>query len=235
VNNRWVNQYTLRYGVGTVVGAIILWYIYSEYHLELLGFDTALDKVASAAVLAAAGFGYCYIASAPLLVLHSARWLFFGKWWSATLSAVVLGGGLLYCGYRSGRWLFVAIMVVQTLALLVSLLGAGKLFDFYRDLAKARCKAQKSDSASTSTVSTGSELMESYRDLREHGNACAIVLFELFLGEIISARLAQVSIPDCSHEAAKVLAETIAVWVTPSFLILYVAATIEHRFMESER
>ena len=77
---KW-NYYFLRYGAGTIIGATLIWLV--AIHGEVIGcpfFQNLLPKNSSGdtefggiTILAALGFAFCYVASAPGLVFHSSR------------------------------------------------------------------------------------------------------------------------------------------------------------------
>ena len=65
--NMWIEKYTLRYGVGTITGALI---IYFQFGKEQGLQDLTWQKFP---VLLLSGFAFSFIASAPLFVFHVCR------------------------------------------------------------------------------------------------------------------------------------------------------------------
>lgn len=78
-NNGWWETYVIRYLVGTVVGGAILLFLnasdVSGLKENLLPGITSLKSLDAGilTVIGAVGFAYCYLASAPILVLHASR------------------------------------------------------------------------------------------------------------------------------------------------------------------
>jgi hypothetical protein len=93
------------------------------------------------------------------------------------------------------------------------------LYQFYKDLAGRR---------GTDQAKRGG-IVDSYRHLREHGNALSIVLLEIVLG----ATLIQVSSAvDGGTDGTKLslLAAVLAVWIAPGALVWLIGTLIELRF-----
>lgn len=139
------NYYFLRYAAPSVIGAYavmilieggVLCYLRLPCQINL----TSLDAH-TGVMLLVLGFAYCYIASAPILLLHALRGMFSGRWRCSRIAA------------------------------------------FYRRLASARSRGSSDSSGNKNKVS---EYVESYRHLREHGNAFLIILLEIVLALLIS-------------------------------------------------
>ena len=89
--NRWWDHYYVRYFVGSVY-AVLLMYALSRTSAVTSSLGAIDPKLwVNATVLGAAGLAFCYIASAPILLLHAVR----GKNTSTTL--VVTAWGKLRC------------------------------------------------------------------------------------------------------------------------------------------
>jgi hypothetical protein len=206
-DNRWWEFYFVRYFVGTALGAIVVLFLASANS----PFFTSQGEIAHIlkslkpekfesgyiAVLATVGLAFCYIASAPVLVLHALRgsllkvrsnlnWKLVS---SLIVSVLVIGGAQIYALWRAVQAhpmqngdFFSAVFIL----VLVSLIFVGQLFLlklslfggedasflYYEELASKRAAASD----------TAKEYIESYRHLREHGNAFLIALLELLLG-----------------------------------------------------
>src|SRR5262245_9579224 len=78
MDNKWWEYYAVRYFVGTVVGAGIVAFLNAE---QTSPFANSLNVIVGSpnpgvlgvGLLAALGFAFCYIASAPVLTLHATR------------------------------------------------------------------------------------------------------------------------------------------------------------------
>lgn len=205
-DNRWWEFYFVRYFVGTAIGAIVVLFLATSNSPVLAnqGEVAAIlkslkpEKFDSGyiAVLATVGLAFCYIASSPVLVFHATRGLFKSRvsrlWMSMFAVAVLIPSGaqgyVLWLALKiNGNPLDSPDFYAGTVFLfLVSLLFVGQLFllgfslfgndttafEYYDRLVKRRAEAK----------ATGQEYIESYRHLREHGNAFFIVLLELLLG-----------------------------------------------------
>lgn len=208
LDNRWWEFYFVRYFVGTAIGAVVVLFLAmsSSPVLSLQGEVAAILRSLKpeqfesgyVAVLATVGLAFCYIASSPILVLHATRGSLLkvrvsvNAWWIATLVVTVLAlsGAQSYALWLALKvtgdpWSFdfyagsafltliTLIFVGQVFLLWLSLFGKEETaFDYYDELVKRRAAAQGS----------GQEYIETYRHLREHGNAFFIVLLELLLG-----------------------------------------------------
>jgi len=105
--SRWWEDYFVRYFVGTVIGAVVVVVLAShltDSDLKPIFLDLLLDpKVASAKsliVIAALGLAYCYIASAPMMVLHATRGQLFKEtppWFTWRFWTVVIGLFVALC------------------------------------------------------------------------------------------------------------------------------------------
>ena len=211
-DNRWWEFYFVRYFVGTAIGAIVVLFLATDSSpvftnqgalatiLKLL----RPEKFESGyiAVLATVGLAFCFIASAPILVFHSVRGSFHQSgswknrkvmaWFSITLLIVtglqlamlwsalsIKGNPILSPEFYKGIafTVFVSLLfVVQLFLLWLEMFGQEKhAFEYYENLVKRRASAS----------AAGNEFIESYRHLREHGNAFFAVLLELLLGAVL--------------------------------------------------
>jgi len=204
---RWWEYYVLRYFVGTVVGAIAAVYLTKLADSPFHGHDfPSLDDLGSPAlkiaVLGALGFAFCYIASTPMLMIHStraqfglnplgARWRFWA--FTALLIAMVHGAMVLvlslkWWGGRSlGALVFLVVVGIQVALIVDAHRNRFKAIrSFYWDLAQARAKAV-ANNAGPNNPGAVREYVESYRHLREHGNAVAILILEFGLAFVLVA------------------------------------------------
>lgn len=208
--------------------------------------DAIRLDVTHLALLAVCGLVYCYIASAPILVLHAGRFLS-GRWikltsrWVKCLSVVLVvvlfplsplvAYGVLgrleswrYCiiGYFAVAGLLVIVLqyVVSSWALIES----RHLFAFYGTLAENREIALSPERARGGIV-------DSYRHLREHGNSFFIVLLEILLAAIlVGARLIVSNESDPSSLGYLVV---IVAWVFPAACVWGIGTLFEREFSES--
>ena len=232
-SNRWWEFYFTRYFVGSVLGALIVMAL--AFHP-----DSALDEVIAKLlnyesvgmlelksdhfwVLLGFGVAFCYIASAPILVMHAFRAHFDFhadmdtsiKAWLLRITIVGIPLVTLYFLFldETIKFLFFAAYALVVLFQIVLMIPAffqkfSNIFDFYKALTKDRAK----------DAQDRKQYIESYRHLREHGNAFLILFCELVLGCALfqSGRLSEALI-------------IIAVWLIPTLPIWFLGTFLESR------
>lgn len=195
MDNKWWEFYFVRYFVGTVVGGAILLYLNVDKNSGLVGLiipgvaDVGQLDPQKLLLLLAMGLAYCYLASVPVLVFHATRGVFLGLEGRAyrncvralLLTAIIVGVILAY-RHESRGFSLVVVLFMLVLGIQVILLGfaisrKGELtYRYY--LALVRARSQDSGIAR--------QYVESYKHLREHGNAFFILIFEVVLGVFLS-------------------------------------------------
>ncbi|HUW36005.1 MAG TPA: hypothetical protein VMV91_01635 [Rhodocyclaceae bacterium] len=229
-DNRWWEFYFVRYFVGTVVGGAIILYLNtsetSSLHNLIIPGVTDASKLDAQllSLLTAMGLAYCYISSAPVLVLHATRGAFLGqdmkayRWffYGAFVLIGVMAAGFYYLYSKPNMpmllatVLFCVIICLQLVPLGFSLQNNGeRAHIYYSHLTKARSR----------DVEDVRQYIESYKHLREHGNAFFILLFELALGVILA------SVPE-PYIAFNVL----VFWIIPAALVWLIGTVLESRF-----
>lgn len=230
----WWEFYFVRYFVGTVVGGAILLYLNasetSSLHNLIIPGVTDVSKLDAQllSLLAALGLAYCYVASAPILVLHATRGVYLTnntttyQWFLFCAFALV---GLTALGFYSFQTapdiksilsvvLLAVVLCLQLIPLSFSIHKEGeRAHVYYANLTKAR-------SVDSEEVR---QYVESYKHLREHGNAFLILLFELALGTI----LATVSKPNIALIA-------LILWILPAALVWLIGTVLEYRFANEQ-
>jgi hypothetical protein len=234
--NRWWEYYFLRYFVGTVAGAVIVAFLFRSPSSSLYNSDLSVTKdfggfgIKEISGLAALGFAYCYAASAPMLLLHAtrsqfgrystrARWAF----WLVTAAVTVVAYFLVARWMSLGWWgrqgaalfLFLVIFLVQIAKIVSAHIDRLKTIgDFYRSLAKVRAM----------DAPWVSEYVESYRHLREHGNAVSILVLEIVLGFVLLS--------------ARGLASAVAIvvlWLLPSAYSWLIGSALEANIVHTPK
>lgn len=242
----WWDHYFVRYFVGTIVGAIIVLYLTGRLacrigvpHLSLVNglVSVACDskgnlieallqiskEVGYKTWIAILGLGlaYCYIASAPMMILHATRAQLFGKdrkfsciyWLFLAATFLLLAIGILArFGWEKGcAYIPLACVLIPQIVLLVS--AHWQNFDsirfFYKDLGVARAQEL-----------TGSDYVDSYRHLREHSNAYSIIALEFVFGFVL------LSVPPSPRD----LAIVVVLWVLPAAYCWLIATVLENAF-----
>ncbi|MHB8829367.1 MAG: hypothetical protein ACYC6Q_07555 [Syntrophales bacterium] len=225
--NQWWEFYIIRYSMGTIVGAVIVYKLFNNNpelrDLLLLPRDNKLEYF-HFILLAFYGLTYSYIASAPFLVLHASRFafsysdedrLFKPQWYAYTLIIISLLLGLAFMFpnlidmFRAIIvLLFLAILVPQWILIFYSVKKIDDNFKFYTDL------SQKRENSKT-------DFRESYKHLREHGNSFGILFFEIVLGVILIA---------IGSEKLAYFLGFMFVWILPAIYVWFVGTGLENRF-----
>ncbi|WP_395764302.1 hypothetical protein [Stutzerimonas balearica] len=212
-DNRWWEFYFVRYFIGAALGAFIILFlsistspvnVSNQGEISLILKSIKPEKIEGGYffILAAAGLAFSYIASAPILVMHAVRgtllksrsisnkrtiiWfalivVFFTAMYSKLLWTNIspTKNPLTSADFYFGTiWLlFFAIAIVgQFFLLKLSMYSTDKSsFEYYEKLVKWRA----------SPNAAKQEYIESYRHIREHGNAFFIALLALFLGGVL--------------------------------------------------
>ena len=188
-NSRWWEFYVVRYALGTVFGALIV-NMLAKSGLAIPFPNGSIDELTKPdrlPLLIGYGLAYCYLASAPILVFHSARfsmpkigfrnktlWVIslpfvaasvWGYYAIATIDSVAMivlaALAILLVGF---------IFISQVLALHYGMSRTNEMWCFYLKLDKNR------------RVQENKELIDSYKHLREHGNAFFVLCLEILFG-----------------------------------------------------
>lgn len=226
-NERWWEFYGVRYAQGAVVGAMLIFLLFSQNDtLKKILFVPVDPKdfgISHLILLAVYGLVYCYIASAPVLIMHAARGLLYksttnpapneGWHWRAMFVFVpALGGAITY--WKIGQpdfvkaaavGLFVFLVAFQfQLIYLIFFKAWKRTIDYYEVIIVKRNRPKNKD------------FVESYKHIREHGNSFLIVLFQFLLALPI---FAFVSISKDPTDVVRYLIILVLFWVFPASLI----------------
>jgi membrane protein YdbS with pleckstrin-like domain len=241
-DSHWWEFYGVRYAQGTVVGALIIFFLFSQSPaLKGILFIPSEAKdfgTPHLILLAIYGLAYCYIASAPILIMHAARGLLFisatnpdpNRWRKTRIAIMVISSIIISaCFYISSEknkvLSFGAIFIYSMLVIFqaILLLEVFKLFwkethDYYLAIIKKR------------TEERYSEYVESYKHIREHGNSFLIVAFQFFLAAPIFIFVSSPNIP--SEEAVRNLVLIVIIWILPASTIWFFGNKLENKLQE---
>ena len=212
--------------MGTVIGAVIVFSVLSQNEelSKLLLLPSSNEKLDyyHFILLGLYGLTYCYIASAPILVWHATRFTLvsgkneknFRSGWVATffitVCVVVLS---IFCSGINIVWLAVILFFLIFGVQAFLIWSAGSNMDnnyiFYKKLAEKR-RRDKTD------------LRESYKHLREHGNSFGIIFFEIIMG---------VSLAVVEQEHADYLLSFILLWSLPAVFVWFIGTGLESKFL----
>jgi hypothetical protein len=246
-SSRFWEFYALRYSVGAVLGGLILFFLVQQSQpissLVFVKSGEPIDLI-QVGIFLAAGLVFSYLASAPILVLHAGRFLIQrstlgfqrpGKsvvlfmvltliapvafLWLSTMSAP------LRIWFAVVIFLAVAVVLGQFFIIFKCLLRSSDLYGFYEELANKRSNAKGG-------------IVDSYRHLREHGNAFGIVFFQVVLALFVFAATMLSSYSNSFQsqsalEVAVILVVVVLTWILPAVLVWLIACMIEKEFVES--
>jgi hypothetical protein len=205
MKDQWWNFYLIRYAMGSVFGTLLIYVIFllSPATSSILFIPEPKDlNLAHLTLWFALGIAYCYVASLPILTLHASRFILMDpdkksrrrhSWirililllslvftYFVTKDMSLHGGkkAILFLGFLS--FLFV---VMNSMYLVLHMLFIERSYEYtilrLRELAFQRASANPANK----------EYIETYKHLREHGNAFAILLMELLLAASLAAAL----------------------------------------------
>lgn len=240
MENRWWEYYLVRYFPGSVLGAVITLFLTSATNSPLNGTFAALENLKNSTFLgvslfAALGFAFCYVASAPILTLHTTRSHLrlapIKEHWKAKRRWQVVGHALTltffitaisYLASKTFSCLVapaVGLVIGTQLWLILSAIitNFSDVETYYRNLATARSQSAE---PKDSPPSPGMEYVTSYRHLREHGNAFGILLLELLLFGMLYTTTSKHS-----------FALWIALWLAPASIAWVAGTALESRFV----
>ncbi len=243
-SGRWWEFYFVRYFVGTVLGIVVIAFLNFDSNSALQGKILPNMKNVSdidfghSLVLAAIGLAFCYISSAPVLVLHALRGVFSSKCGDSTrirctnfrlvniasIILIIFTFGILGFLFFDNLFptkganffsifsisTFLIIIGLQLHVYSVSLLSnKSYVFNYYKKLAIERAKRQDG-------TSKYDEFIESYKHLREHGNAFFILLMELVLALVLF-----------SVEKTHIALLMALLWITPACFVWFLGTYLE--------
>lgn len=245
-SSRWWEFYAVRYGMGTVVGGVVFFFLCNTNPaLKPMLFGAEAGKIDGPllALLAGYGLAYCYIASAPILVFHAGRFLIDIKknsraspkrmlmmFFPPAIATIFFfltqtsTGPTLY--FFSCVFALAALVVwPQYLTIIFTLLRTKELVNFYEKLAHKR------------EYSKGG-IVDSYKHLREHGNSFFIVTLEIVLaiilytaGNFATAGGAAVSSEKYSYVLPYIW--IILIWIVPAAFVWLVGTLFERQIFDA--
>jgi hypothetical protein len=215
-SNRWWEFYLVRYLLGSMVGAIIS-YLLCLHFTKQVGIPieigsflekiTDVDKSANQIFFLGLGFVYCYISSAPILVLHACRFSEESKIkFCDSVLLVIIIGVTFWCQKDSTTRYQPIALIVFIIIILWQFFKLRNSHNNYNTIIKNKnltCQREL-----TENYTGRKTYIETYKHLREHGNAFFIVILEITLGLI----LYQIETPE-------LLIACIFLWILPGAYI----------------
>lgn len=212
---------------------------------DALAAASGVENIVSLLVLfIALGFAFSYIASAPAYTLHLYRCFLIkgksrqSKWSDEARLIFLLFGAIIFTSFlftafwpRSlastiAAWILLAIIVViGLLPFSWSMPDQSHITKFYSWLSGRRAvgsSAQKENDRTVAERATSTrEFIESYRHLREHGNAYLIVILNILLACVLSVA-----------PTIQFVALIICFWTLPAAMGWFVATKLERAITE---
>lgn len=233
-DNHWWEFYGVRYAQGTVVGAMIVFFLFSQNEalkkLLFLPTDPKDFGMPHLILLAVYGLAYCYIASAPILIMHAGRGLLFKSLTSVNpyrgvlwvLAPSLLASAIYFfinTPYKKAEILAVFIFVMLIMLqvhIVYSIFRTSwhETIDYYIAIVKKRNEHKDSG------------YVESYKHIREHGNSFLIVAFQFFLAIPIFVFVSQPTI--ASEDVIQHLLVIVLLWVLPAATIWFFGNKLEN-------
>ncbi|HLJ87771.1 MAG TPA: hypothetical protein VKZ53_13175 [Candidatus Angelobacter sp.] len=218
--NHWWEYYFVRYFVGTVVGCGVVLFLSQGPFGSFLKPISSMQDARGSIGLLGLGLAYCYIASAPMLVLHSTRGQFLStSIGRRTLAVILIMFVISVCAYwyfyhclacsalgQAAPWILFGVTTIQVALIAEAQSDCFALSKkFYSNLSKARSKKGHIPN-----------YVESYRHLREHANACAIIVLEILLAFALA-----------SISSVEGLMLALLVWTLPGGYCWFIATALE--------
>jgi hypothetical protein len=251
---QWWSSYLVRYAVGSVLGALL---VYGLFQLSptLAGVlfmpKTDTLSVAHLSLWLVLGLAFCYLASAPILVLHAARFVIEDrKWedarrsarfWIEVIAHIGFAACMAYWAWQtSSSLLFLDRGIVLVGFFLGSLLIVMQVYAY--TLLSRDCGTQQTAECLTLLAIERSaghgpsdDFVQSYRQLREHANAFLIVICEIFLAAFLAAVILfcqSVFLRPSWQAVASALILALLVWCLPASQIWWHAHRLERHLLK---
>lgn len=240
-DSHWWEFYGVRYAQGTVVGAMIIFFLFSQNEdLKSILFIPSDSKdfgMPHLILLAIYGLAYCYISSAPILIMHAARgllfesktnvkpykkmicrlmWVFVPSLLISLYYPFIAGENEIYS--RIAVFLYIMLVLFQ-FRILISIFSTEwqKTIDYYIAIVDKR------------KMHEDSGYVESYKHIREHGNSFLIVVFQFFLAVPIYTFVSQ---SNNGEESIRNLILIVLLWVLPAASIWAFGNKLENHLQE---
>lgn len=240
-NGNWWEFYGVRYAQGAVVGALLVFLIFSQNEtlkkILILPAENKDFGVPHLILLAVYGLVYCYIASAPILIMHAARGLLFkssinpnpSKGWISRLFtilgpsvAIVLFYWLNFDGDFSkcaAIFLFCLLVLFQfRLIYEVFYKSWPVTISYYKSIIGKRA------------IGANLEFVESYKHIREHGNSFLIVIFQFLLAVPLFMIVGLAKTPESTISNLMTL---VILWIFPGSFIWMFGNKLENYLQDS--
>jgi hypothetical protein len=233
-NSRWWEYYAMRYALGVGIGTPIvslLWKTYKHSLSPEIVLPSPFSGTIAALLWAAAGTAYCYVASVPMLVIHSTRKVLARTNVTVNVLFTVLIVVLVALSTVE-VFLINCSCALRPLGLLALLSIPGfQIYLLYKVL-RDMTDTQVFYSQLSKNRKNHSGYVESYRHMREHGNSVAIVVFELILAFILWSLRPMGTVRGSAPAVGRV-GMILAIWLTPATLVWLIGSSLERHLIRT--
>ena len=239
--NRWWENYLVRYLVPSIAGMFILMWLNKnsggsgilEKYLPMLKLTNGKDfNTASLTVWLLLGTLYCYIASYPILVFHAVRVYLLTK---KNISPKLFLLFIVLCMICFVLYLkifflipvFVLIFSCFQYYFLYKVVEGERGYAYMRHLTKAKNGLIPNTEKNAGYIK---DITDSYKHLREHGNTALIILLEILLAFILYFSLhfeRGNKFMDFS-----IVSIILIIWIFPAALVYFYGHLLERKFSE---
>lgn len=236
--NRWWENYLVRYLVPSVAGMFILMWLNKnsggsgilEKYLPMLKLTNGKDfNTASLTGWLLFGTLYCYIASYPVLVFHAIR-IRLSLCNIVIIGLFILVPSILTCLVSKIYEINILGMVIIFIAEIgfscfqsyhLYKTAKRKGYAYMECLAKAKNREKD--------VNYIKEITDSYKHLREHGNTALIILLEILLASIFyfSMRFER----ENGYMDFSIVSIILIIWIFPAALVYFYGHILERKFV----
>ena len=252
--NRWWENYLVRYLVPSIAGMFILMWLNKnsggggilEKYLPMLKLTDGKDfNTASLTGWLLLGTLYCYIASYPILVLHAVRVYLLNK---KNISHIL--GILLMIVYMIFLALYLKIFCLILIFVIIfsgfqcyflyevaKVTEGGEGYDYMKHLTKAKNGLipntetnAKNGSIPKTETNAGyiKDITDSYKHLREHGNTALIILLEILLAFLLYVSLRYER--ENGYMDFSIVSIILIIWIIPAAGIYFYGHLLERKF-----
>ena len=235
-DSKWWEFYGVRYAQGTVIGSVILYFLFSQNKtlskLLFIPVDAKDFGVSHLILLGIYGLAFCYISSAPILIFHAARGLLYTQNNNLSIKSIfravlrvipVIAVAAILTALT--QWSLVGFSIDNTLNLfLLFIFTSIQLFMLFNIFVFSWKETFDYYKSITNKRKNHPDYVESYKHIREHGNSFFIVFLEMCLGTSIYHFSTQAL---TSEETTRNLFLIILIWVLPSLWIWFYGNKLE--------
>jgi hypothetical protein len=233
---RWWEYYAVRYAMGVGLGTALvclLWHHYHAFFEPTIHIPTPFNSPIAAILWAAIGLTYCYIASVPMLTIHTARVLLGGALWSRgkRITLILLLIVPLPVIYFCSQWIGCGELTQKAALVLLWLVISFQGFLIFTVLLEPKateCLYDKLDDKRPRFPG----FVESYRHMREHGNSVLIVIGELLLTLCLWELHPVAAATTTDSKVLFYFGLVLFFWLAPSSLVWVVGTRLERHLTD---